>query len=75
MRDEASIEATACFLLLLNVTNMRLHFLMRSLLIFCFGLLIILACNRRPVAEYDVVIRNGTLYDGSGKPVLKVTSR
>ncbi|MEJ1237485.1 D-aminoacylase [Chryseolinea sp. T2] len=50
---------------------MRLHFAMRPLLIFCFGLLIILACNRRPVTQYDVVIRNGTLYDGSGKPGVK----
>jgi N-acyl-D-amino-acid deacylase len=44
---------------------------MRPILIFCLGLLIILACNRRPAAEYDIVIRNGTLYDGSGTPGVK----
>ena len=44
---------------------------MRHILIFCLGLLIILACNRRPAVEYDIIIRNGTLYDGSGKPGVK----
>jgi N-acyl-D-amino-acid deacylase len=44
---------------------------MRHILIFCLGLLIILACNRRPVIEYDVIIRNGMIYDGSGKPGVK----
>lgn len=44
---------------------------MRHNLIFCVCLIIILACNRRPVVEYDVIIRNGTLYDGSGKPGVK----
>jgi N-acyl-D-amino-acid deacylase len=41
---------------------------MRYLLIFCLGLIVILACTERPATEYDVIIRNGTLYDGSGKP-------
>ncbi|HTF17203.1 MAG TPA: hypothetical protein VK658_03970, partial [Chryseolinea sp.] len=44
---------------------------MRHILIFCLGLTIILACNRRPAVEYDVIIRNGTLYDGLGKPGVK----
>lgn len=41
---------------------------MRYTLIFCLGLIVILACNQRPAGQYDVIIRNGTLYDGSGKP-------
>lgn len=40
---------------------------MRHILIFCLGLIVILACTQRPAIEYDVIIRNGTLYDGSGK--------
>ena len=44
---------------------------MRAIFIFCFGLLIILACNRRPAAQYDVIIRNGVLYDGLGNPGVK----
>lgn len=69
---KGSFRATARFLFLINVTNIRIHFLrMRYLLIFCLGLIIILACNRRPAAEYDIIIRNGMLYDGSGKPGVK----
>jgi N-acyl-D-amino-acid deacylase len=30
------------------------------------GLLIIIACNHKPLQEYDIIIRNGTVYDGSG---------
>ena len=41
---------------------------MRYTLIFFLGLFVILACNQRPVDEYDVIIRHGTLYDGTGKP-------
>jgi N-acyl-D-amino-acid deacylase len=41
---------------------------MRFLLLFGVGLSIILACTKKPVQEYDVVIRGGNIYDGSGSP-------
>jgi len=37
----------------------RFHFLLLSFLLFCFA-----ACS--PKIKYDLVIRNGTIYDGSG---------
>ena len=39
---------------------------MRYLLLFGVGLSIILACAKKPVQEYDVIIRGGNIYDGSG---------
>lgn len=39
---------------------------MRYALFFSIGLCIILACTQKPVQEYDIVIRNGNIYDGSG---------
>jgi len=63
-----NINATARFIFIRNVTNIRTYFFMRYLLIFCLGLIVILACTQRPATEYDIIIRNGTLYDGSGKP-------
>ena len=30
--------------------------------------LVVSACSREPAASYDVLIRGGTIYDGSGKP-------
>lgn len=41
---------------------------MRYLLLFGVGLSIILACTKKPVQEYDVIIRGGNIYDGSGSP-------
>lgn len=39
---------------------------MRYVIIFSIGLCIILACTRKPKQEYDLIIRNGNIYDGSG---------
>ena len=39
---------------------------MRFLILFGVGLSIILACTQKPSQEYDIIIRNGTIYDGSG---------
>lgn len=39
---------------------------MRYAIIFSIGLCIILACTRKPKQEYDLIIRNGNIYDGSG---------
>jgi N-acyl-D-amino-acid deacylase len=41
---------------------------MRYFLFFGVGLLIILACTKKPVQEYDVIIRGGNIFDGSGSP-------
>ena len=41
---------------------------MKSLFLF-FTLLVLIACA--PVHEYDLVIRNGTIYDGSGSASIK----
>src|SRR5262245_60171206 len=65
--DEMNINAAVRFIFTRNVTNIRIYFFMRHILIFCLGLIVILACTQRPVTEYDIIIRSGTLYDGSGK--------
>lgn len=39
---------------------------MRLVPVFCIGLAAIIACTERPVAQYDTIIRNGMIYDGSG---------
>jgi N-acyl-D-amino-acid deacylase len=39
---------------------------MRYLLFSFAGILIILACTQKPKQQYDVIIRGGTIYDGSG---------
>ena len=41
---------------------------MRYLLLFGVGLSIILACTKKPVEEFDLIIRGGNIYDGSGSP-------
>ena len=41
---------------------------MRYLILFGVGLTIILACTKKPVQEFDVIIRGGNIYDGSGSP-------
>ena len=41
---------------------------MRYLLLFGVGLSNILACTKKPVEEFDVIIRGGNIYDGSGSP-------
>jgi N-acyl-D-amino-acid deacylase len=41
---------------------------MRYLILFGVGLSIILACAKKPVQEYDLIIRGGNIYDGSGSP-------
>ncbi|HLU25108.1 MAG TPA: D-aminoacylase [Longimicrobiales bacterium] len=37
------------------------------------GMAMIMACAAGPSAEYDVVIRNGLVYDGSGNPPVEAT--
>jgi len=37
------------------------------------GMAMIVACAAGPSAEYDVVIRNGLVYDGSGNPPVEAT--
>ena len=39
---------------------------MRYFIFFAAGLFITLACLQKPRPQYDVIIRNGTIYDGSG---------
>ena len=39
---------------------------MRYFIFFAAGLFITLACLQKPKQQYDVIIRNGTIYDGSG---------
>lgn len=41
---------------------------MRYAIVFCLGLCIILACTQKPKQEFDLIIRNGNIYDGSGEP-------
>jgi N-acyl-D-amino-acid deacylase len=41
---------------------------MRYVVILGIGLTIILACTRKPKQEFDFIIRNGNIYDGSGSP-------
>ena len=47
---------------------MHIIFYMRLALLSGIGLFIILACTHKPLQEYDVIIRNGKIYDGSGSP-------
>lgn len=39
---------------------------MRYFIFFAAGLFITLACLQKPRQQYDIIIRNGTIYDGSG---------
>jgi N-acyl-D-amino-acid deacylase len=39
---------------------------MRYFIFFAAGLFITLACLQKPPQQYDIIIRNGTIYDGSG---------
>jgi N-acyl-D-amino-acid deacylase len=41
---------------------------MRYFFLVIFGLLIIMACHHKPQPQFDTIIRNGTIYDGSGAP-------
>src|SRR5688572_13245652 len=41
---------------------------MRYALLLGIGLCIILACSQKPKQEFDLIIRNGNIYDGSGSP-------
>ncbi|MEO8473948.1 MAG: D-aminoacylase [Chryseolinea sp.] len=41
---------------------------MRYLIVLGAGLCIILACTEKPKTAYDVILRHGTIYDGSGAP-------
>jgi N-acyl-D-amino-acid deacylase len=41
---------------------------MRYALLLGTGLCIILACSQKPKQEFDLIIRNGNIYDGSGSP-------
>jgi N-acyl-D-amino-acid deacylase len=41
---------------------------MRYFLLLTTGFLIIIACRQKPQQQYDVIIRGGTIYDGSGSP-------
>lgn len=40
---------------------------MRYFIFTAAGLMVLLACTQRPKKQYDVIIRQGTIYDGSGK--------
>ncbi|MEJ7644611.1 MAG: D-aminoacylase [Chryseolinea sp.] len=39
---------------------------MRYLFVFAFGLFVIIACTQKPKREFDLILRNGTVYDGYG---------
>jgi N-acyl-D-amino-acid deacylase len=39
---------------------------MRYFIFFAAGLFVTLACMQKPRQQYDIIIRNGTIYDGSG---------
>lgn len=39
---------------------------MRYFIFFAAGLFVTLACLQKPRQQYDIIIRNGTIYDGSG---------
>src|SRR5688572_9974978 len=41
---------------------------MRYAIVFSLGLCIVLACTQKPKQEYDLIIRNGNIYNGSGEP-------
>ena len=41
---------------------------MRYAVFLGLGLFIILACSQKPKQEFDLIIRNGNIYDGSGSP-------
>lgn len=41
---------------------------MRYAIVFSIGLIVILACTQKPKQQFDLIIRNGNIYDGSGKP-------
>lgn len=40
---------------------------MRYAFVFGLGLIISIACTQKPRQEYDVILRHGTIYDGTGK--------
>ena len=46
---------------------MALIFIMRYILVFAFGLSVIIACTQKPKREFDLILRNGIVYDGLGK--------
>jgi N-acyl-D-amino-acid deacylase len=41
---------------------------MRYVIFLSIGIFIILACAQKPKQEFDLIIRNGNVYDGSGSP-------
>src|SRR5688572_11213826 len=41
---------------------------MRHAFILSIGLIVIIACTQKPKGEFDLIIRNGNVYDGSGSP-------
>ena len=41
---------------------------MRFVIVFGIGLFIIIACTQKPKKEYDYILRQGTIYDGTGSP-------
>lgn len=41
---------------------------MRYRLSIVASLTLLIACSQKPAAKYDVIIRNGLIYDGSGQP-------
>src|SRR5688572_17144220 len=41
---------------------------MRYVIFLGIGIFIILACAQKPKQEFDLIIRNGNIYDGSGSP-------
>ncbi len=41
---------------------------MRYVIFLSIGIFIILACAQKPKQEFDLIIRNGNIYDGSGSP-------
>lgn len=41
---------------------------MRYGIVFGIALLLIIACTQKPKQEFEIILRNGTIYDGTGKP-------
>ncbi|HKZ37274.1 MAG TPA: hypothetical protein VJ184_06480, partial [Chryseolinea sp.] len=41
---------------------------MRYVIFLSIGIFIIPACAQKPKQEFDLIIRNGNIYDGSGSP-------